>query len=122
MKAIIGISDWEQTKRELIDLGKRVDAGQLVAEADYHLDFANAEQLLSELPPKRLETLRAVKGSGPTSIYAVAKRLGRNYSNVHSDVARLIELGLVEKDSSGRVTVPWDDVVVRVDASLMAAA
>ena len=56
------------------------------------------------------------------SIYALAKHLGRNYSNIHTDVARLIELGLVDKDADGRVLMPWEDVVVRVDSSIMAAA
>ena len=53
------------------------------------------------------------------SIYAVAKALGRNYSNVHADVHKLIEHGLVERDADGLVSVPWDDVVVQVNASLL---
>jgi predicted transcriptional regulator len=56
------------------------------------------------------------------SIYAPAKLLGRNYSNVHADVKRLIELGLAGRDATGRVRVPFDDVAVQVDASLVAAA
>ncbi|MDY0036499.1 MAG: MarR family transcriptional regulator [Zoogloea oleivorans] len=90
--------------------------------ADYRLNFASAAQLLSELPPRRLDTLREIKRAGPVSIYAVAKALSRNYSNVHADVQKLIEHGLVEKDDSARVFVPWEDVVVRVDASLLQAA
>jgi predicted transcriptional regulator len=78
--------------------------------------------LLAELPPRRLDTLREIKRRGPESIYAVAKQLGRNYSNVHADVQKLIEHGLVEKDNEGRIFVPWDDVVVRVNASLLDAA
>jgi hypothetical protein len=37
-------------------------------------------------------------------------------------VQKLLKHALVEKDDAGRVFVPWDDVVVRVDASLLAAA
>ena len=76
----------------------------------------------AELPPRRLDTLREIKRAGPVSIYAVAKALARNYSNVHADVQKLIEHGLMEKDEAARVRVPWDDVLVRVDASLLAAA
>ena len=90
--------------------------------ADYRLDFANPVALLESLPPKRLDTLRAIRALGAVSIYALAKHLGRNYSNIHTDVARLIELGLIDKDADGRVLMPWDDVVVRVDSSIMAAA
>jgi predicted transcriptional regulator len=91
-------------------------------EADYHLNFANATQLLSELPPRRLDTLRAIKRLGPVSAYAVAKHLARNYSNVHGDVQKLLEHGLLEKDENGHLFVPWDDVLVKVDASLLSAA
>ena len=122
MKAIIGITSWDQTRSELRDLARRIDAGERLPAADYHLNFTTPGELLGELPPKRLATLRAIKTSGPISIYALAKRLGRNYSNVHADVRRLVEHGLVEKDRDGRVCVPYDDVIVQVDASLLQAA
>lgn len=121
-RAIIGITDWSKAREGLLDLAARLEAGADLAPADYRLNFASAAQLLSELPPRRLDTLREVKRAGPVSIYAVAKALSRNYSNVHADVQKLIEHGLVEKDGSGRVFVPWEDVVVRVDASLLQAA
>lgn len=122
MKAIIGITSWDQTRSELRDLARRIDAGERLPAADYHLNFATPGELLGELPPKRLLTLRAIKASGPISIYALAKGLGRNYSNVHADVQRLIEHGLVEKGRDGRVSVPYDDVIVQVEASLLQAA
>ena len=56
------------------------------------------------------------------SVYALAKQLGRNYSNVHGDIQRLLALDLVAKNSDGQVFVPFDDIVVQIDASLMAAA
>ncbi|HQZ01764.1 MAG TPA: hypothetical protein PL024_05710 [Thauera sp.] len=50
----------------------------------------------------------------------------RNYSNVHADVQKLIEHCLehclVEKDEGGHVFVPFDDVVLWVNASLLEAA
>ncbi|MFA7242752.1 MAG: hypothetical protein WC091_21815 [Sulfuricellaceae bacterium] len=122
MKAVIGITDWEQTKQELLDLGRRADAGEDLPEADYHLGFPDAAHLLSELPPRRLDTLRAIKSLGPVSVYAVAKSLARNYSNIHTDVQKLLEHGLVEKTEDGRIYMPWEDVVVRVNASLLKAA
>ena len=120
--AIIEIADWGATRARVHALADALSRGGTRPSADYHLGFADAAQLLAELPPKRLQTLRAIKRSGPTSIYAVAKQLGRNYSNVHADVHKLIEHGLVERDQDDRVFVPWDDVVVRVNASLLNAA
>lgn len=122
MKAVIGISSWDQTRNELRKLAQKIDAGERLPEAHYQLDFPSPVELLAELPPKRLQILRALKAAGPLSVYALAKQLGRNYSNVHGDIQRLIALGLVEKNAAGQVLVPFDDIVVQVDASLMAAA
>ena len=121
-RAIIGITDWGKKKAQLLDMAAQIDAGECLPPADYHLNFASAAQLLAELPPRRLDTLRAIKQRGPASIYAIAKALERNYSNVHADVQKLVEHGLVEKDDAGRVFVPWDDVLVKVNASLLSAA
>jgi hypothetical protein len=41
---------------------------------------------------------------------------------VHGDIQRLLALDLVAKNSDGQVFVPFDDIVVQIDASLMAAA
>ncbi|MGF1644791.1 MAG: hypothetical protein ACFCUJ_14215 [Thiotrichales bacterium] len=120
MKAIIGITRWTDTSEELRALARRVNAGERLPETDYHLNFASPVDLLSALPLERLRTLREIKTAGPLSVYRLAKRLGRNYSNVHADVKRLVELSLVEQDTNG-VSVPFEDIVVRVDASLMAA-
>jgi hypothetical protein len=46
----------------------------------------------------------------PLSIYELAKRLERDYKNVHTDVTRLAELGLIERRADGGVVVPWEAV------------
>ena len=120
--AIIGIASWAETRSSLLDLATRIEANEQLPPADHHLNFADTLHLLAELPPRRLDTLREIKRSGPLSVYAVAKQLSRNYSNVHADVQKLVEHGLVVKNEQGRVFVPWDDIVVRVDASLLHAA
>lgn len=51
---------------------------------------------------------------GPSSVYALAKTAERNYSNVHADISRLVELGLVERIDDETVTVPFDAVEIRM--------
>ena len=48
-RAYVEISKWEATRGELLKLARAIDAGKRVAEADYHLAFADAAQLLGEL-------------------------------------------------------------------------
>ena len=74
------------------------------------LSFADLPLLLKNLSPARWELLARLRKEGPLSIYQLAKRLGRDYKNVHTDVARLIELGLVAKDVDAKVGVTWDAV------------
>ena len=38
------------------------------------------------------------------------RRLTRHYKNVHTDVTRLIELGLIERLTDRKVAVMWDVV------------
>ncbi|HEY2295855.1 MAG TPA: MarR family transcriptional regulator, partial [Thermoanaerobaculia bacterium] len=81
---------------------------------DFRLSFESARSLFAELTPARLDLLDTLRRVGPCSVYAVAKTAKRNYSNVHSDVARLEELGLVERDEDGSVSVPFEAVEILV--------
>ena len=54
--------------------------------------------------------LKQLKKAGPLTIFALAKLLERDYKNVHTDVSRLIDLKLVEKDSKSQVRVAWESV------------
>lgn len=113
-KAIIGVESRGKIFAGLKDWAKKVDRGQPVPEADYYLNFETAAMLFSELTPQRMRTLETLKQSGEQSIYALAKKLGRNYSNVHQDISKLIEHGLVEKNEDGKVFVPWVAVEIHV--------
>ena len=74
------------------------------------LSFADLPLLLKILTPARWGMLGRLKKTGPVSVYALAKSLGRDYKNVHTDVARLVELGLIEKTGDALVRVAWDAV------------
>ncbi len=71
------------------------------------LSVASLPLLLKTLTPARWQLLERLAGEGPLSIYELAKRLARDYKNVHTDVARLSELGLVERRADGGVAVGW---------------
>jgi len=79
---------------------------------DFHLSFESARSLFSELTPARLDLLDTLRRVGPCSVYALAKAAERNYSNVHTDVARLEELGLIERSESSAVLVPYESVEI----------
>jgi len=74
------------------------------------LSFADLPLLMKNLSPARWELLQRLKAAGPLSIFALAKLLKRDYKNVHTDVARLFELNLVEKNQEGKVGVSWQAI------------
>jgi predicted transcriptional regulator len=70
--------------------------------------------LLGVLTPARWRLIAKLRRDGASKIADLARHLGRNYKNVHSDVKALMEFGIVERDADGLVSVPWDEIDVRV--------
>jgi predicted transcriptional regulator len=52
---------------------------------EVRLTFESLAVLLKNLTPARWKLLEALKRSGPVSINELARLLGRNYKNVHTD-------------------------------------
>ena len=116
----VEVSSLEDDLAQFAKVWRDAEAGKRV-KAYAGIGFENAIALLSTLTPKRWLLIEALKSSGAQSIYALAKLLARNYSNVHADVTRLLELGIVEKDETGKVFVPWDKVDVQFPLQKLAA-
>ena len=72
------------------------------------LSFENLPLMLKTLSPARWELLRKLSAEGPMSIYELAKRLERDYKNVHTDVTQLAAIRLIERQADGRITVAWE--------------
>src|SRR5205814_8247250 len=71
--------------------------------------------LLRTLTPARWQLLERLSKEGRLSVYQLAKRLGRDYKNVHTDVAQLTALGLIERNAEG-VAAAWG--LVRAELAL----
>ena len=77
------------------------------------LSFADLPLLLKTLTPARWALMQRLRAEGPVSIYQLAKRVARDYKNVHTDVTQLAALGLIRRQADGRVALDWD--VVRAE-------
>lgn len=95
-------------------VARQVAASKRARAPEFHLSFESARMLFAELTPARLDLLDTLRRVGPCSVYALAKAAERNYSNVHTDVARLTELGLVERVDEAQVRVPFDAVEIHL--------
>ena len=72
------------------------------------LTFSSLPLLLKTLSPARWVLLERLRAEGAMSIYELAKRLQRDYKNVHTDVTQLAGIGLIERRADGLVAVAWD--------------
>jgi predicted transcriptional regulator len=73
------------------------------------------------LPARRIDLLEALRQCGPCSVYALAKPVERNYSNVHVDIVKLEEYGLVRRTPEDAVFVPFESVEIHLDLFKKAA-
>ena len=85
-------------------------SGRRAPEPRRLLGFADLPLLFRTLTPARWQLLQRLRADGPLSVNALAKRLRRNYKNVHTDVTRLLQLGLIQRTADSLVGVPWDAV------------
>ena len=69
---------------------KAVQRGQSAA-SYFGVSFTQIGQMLAAFTPKRWELIAMLREAGPLSVAELARRLERNYKNVHTDVAQLIE-------------------------------
>ncbi len=110
MKAIIELS----RKGSIFGaVARQVAESRVGRPPDYRLSFESARSLFAELTPARMDLLDTLRRTGPCSVYALARAAQRNYSNVHTDVSRLEELGLIERSEDEAISVPFDSLEIR---------
>ena len=102
MKPAAALETFEQTWR-------RAQSGE---DTVPRLAFDSLNALFSAITEKRLELLRHVAGHEGLNTRQLAQALGRDYKNIHTDVAALTGLGLLERDARGALSAPFDEIVI----------
>ena len=69
---------------------KAVARGEKV-QPHFGVNFEQIGQMLAAFTPKRWEMIAALRQAGPLTMAELARRLGHDYKNVHTDVNQLIE-------------------------------
>ncbi len=108
----ITVESTQEMGERFIDSWKRVEGGD--SAPYYGISFEDMPTMLSTLTPKRWELIQRLRRSEPLTVYALAKALGRDYKNVHTDVAALEELDIIERTEGGKVCVPWDEIEAHI--------
>ena len=99
VKITVGGDFEKDAARRFVNARHRAEAGESFRER--HLAFESWDALARLLTGKRLELLRYIRRHRVPSVRALAKALGRDYSNVHRDVQALTAAGLLDAIDGG---------------------
>jgi predicted transcriptional regulator len=99
VKITVGGAMDEEASRRFVNAWRRAERGETFHER--HLAFESWDALARVMTGKRMELLHYVRRHTVTSVRALAKALGRDYSNVHADVQALSVAGLLETADGG---------------------
>ena len=99
VKITVGGGMEEEATRSFDDAWHRAERGETFRER--RLAFESWDALARVLTNKRMDLLRYVHRHEVKSVRALAKALGRDYSNVHADVQALTTAGLLDAADGG---------------------
>ena len=109
----IEVKGAEESALEAVSAWERAEQGTAPEEPLDRLYFESLETLLSVLTTRRLELLKVLHESGPSSVRALARRLNRDYKNVHQDIALLEKVGLIQRKDE-KVNAPWERIIAEI--------
>ena len=101
----IGVSSIDGTKERMSRAFRGEEQGAFIG-------FANLEVLWKVLTPKRWDIVRAMAGTGPLAIRAVARRVDRDVKSVHGDMHALLKAGVLDRADDGRMVFSYDEIHV----------
>jgi predicted transcriptional regulator len=111
VKITVGGAFEEEAARGFVDAWHRAERGEAFRER--RLAFESWGALTRVLTNKRMDLLRHVHRHEVKSVRALAKALGRDYSNVHADVQALMAAGLLDA-ADGSLRVDYDAIETKI--------
>ncbi len=78
------------------------------------LSFTSYDDLMATLTPRVLDLIAVIRREEPSSINETARVVDRNVKNVHEELSRLAQLGIIFFDEEGQRKRPivWFDELV----------
>jgi predicted transcriptional regulator len=111
VKVRVGGDIEKEASHRFVDAWQRAERDEPLHER--HLLFESWDALARVLTGKRMDLLRYVHRHKVGSVRALAKALGRDYSNVHADVQALTAAGLIETADDG-LHADYDAIETRI--------
>ena len=103
----------EESAMEAVRAWERAEQSLAPEEPMDRLYFESLETLLNVLTPRRLDLLKTLHETGPSSVRALARTSQRDYKNVHQDIRLLEKVGLIQR-KEGKVSAPWERIIAEI--------
>jgi predicted transcriptional regulator len=110
-KIQVHVDSLQDMGKRFVGAWKRAEKGEPLNET--HITFLDVDAMTAALSPRRLELLRFVRQHGASNTRELSAAIGRDYKNVHQDVAALEAVGLLLRDGR-KLSAPWDEVQASV--------
>jgi predicted transcriptional regulator len=130
----ITVGDRTQAREDALAVGRAIDSADSETTAAESvpdrlqngatLQFGSYDDLVDLLSPLRLELIQTIVQQEPDSIRETARYVGRDVSDVHSDLKRLAVIDIIEFEEEGQngamqPIVPYDRIEMHIDYPLV---
>ena len=110
---VVTVKSSSEYHDDVTDRIKTLERGDAV-DSTPTLSFTNYDDLMETLTPRVLDLIEAIRRKEPASINETARVVDRDVKNVHEELSRLAQLGIIffEEDSQSKRPVVWFDELV----------
>ncbi len=115
---VVRIDTLDTAGQSFIEALRTAQTGKQV-KLSHTLGFASYATMHKVLSPARLDIVKTMAGQGSMSIREVARRIGRDFKAVHTDVTTLIKAGVIDR-AGGEIIFPYDRIHFEFDIEVAA--
>ncbi|MEF8775607.1 MAG: hypothetical protein V5A43_03765 [Haloarculaceae archaeon] len=113
---VVTVSSSEEFHDDVRGAIQALDAGEEV-DSTPTISFGSYDELMETLTPRVLDLIEAIRRDEPGSINETARVVDRDVKNVHEELTRLAQLGIIYFEEEGRSKRPvvwFDDLVIEL--------
>ena len=110
---VVTVKSSSEYHDDVTDRIKTLERGDAV-DSTPTLSFTNYDDLMETLTPRVLDLIEAIRRKEPASINETARVVDRDVKNVHEELSRLAQLGIIffEEDGQSKRPVVWFNELV----------
>jgi predicted transcriptional regulator len=113
-RLVVTVKSSKEFHDDVTDRIEAPDRGDEAVDSPPTLSFTSYDELMETLTPRIFDLIEAIRREEPSSINETARVVDRDVKNVHEELSRLAQLGIIffEEDGQRKRPVVWFDELV----------